>query len=212
MVNLTKAGENVSLTVKGYYEKKARIKQGVVVDIRNRFEQLTKQDGFISGLFNRITKQRKKCEKAIQNYSEDTVSFTKVQKTIKKYKNNQQAGLNLTNIAAYFSSSNAVAFASGTAAGASASAESIAIGVTTGAVTKLLLKIADRASNKIKGDAVKSTHIKEDVKCGVLSGILGTIRRIAPEEYKMPLDATIFSFNFLKKNWKKIREKISSGF
>ena len=109
------------------------------------------------------------CDKAIEDYKAGKISFEEAEAKINEYKNKQDSSLNLfSNIA-----TGTAAILAGTAVAATGGLAAIGVGAITGAVTKAGVKTADRATNKIEGDALDGKQIAKDALSGAVTGGIG---------------------------------------
>jgi len=118
-----------------------------------------------------------KCENAIEKFKNGEITYEEALKEIEKFDSKQDGSLELfSNIATGVA---AIAVASAAAAAIVASGGTAtplvlaAIGAGTGAVTKVGVKMTDRATNDLDGDALNGKQIAKDALSGAVTGGIG---------------------------------------
>ncbi len=162
-------------SVSDYYAVKSLVIQNK--KLRNMFEQMTNNDGFISSLGNKLTGGKGKCEQAIQNHAEGKIDFKKVMEKLKTYKTLQNISVNMpSSMVAASAAANVCSAASTDAVSTSGI---LAVSALTGAFIKIALKCLDRAGNKIKGDAFNKNKMAEDMISGSFVGLMPQAKLLA---------------------------------
>lgn len=120
---------------------------------------------------------KEKCEEFIEKYKNGEMSFEEAVNKIEEFDNKQESSLNLfSNIVTSFT-----AIAAGTAAAAAVIATggiltpvvaAALAGAGAGALTKAGFKLTDRATNKVKGDALDGKQIAKDCLSGAVTGAI----------------------------------------
>ncbi len=111
----------------------------------------------------------KKCEKAIENYKSGKISYEEADKIISEFSSKHSGFVNLAaNIATGVVA--VLAVGSAVATGGLSLAAAAGIGAAAGALTKTGIKFADRATNKVKGDALDAKQIAKDAVTGAVDG------------------------------------------
>ena len=143
--------------------------------LQNQLAEINASNGFIGEGWNDIKNgtglgiSSDDCEDAISLYKQGKISFEQAEAKINQYKAKQESSVNLfSNIA-----TGAAAILAGTAVVATGGLAALGVGALTGAATKAGLKTVDRATNKVKGDALDGKQIAKDALSGAVTGGIG---------------------------------------
>lgn len=181
MVEMTKVNnvhnnnQNSDVKPQQSEEKDVSIFAGDIDALQNQLDEVEANNGVIAeGIddfknFIKIGISSDDCDKAIEQFKDGKISFEQAEAKINEYKTKQDNNLNLfSNIA-----TGTAAILAGTAVIATGGLAAIGVGALTGAITKAGLKTVDRATNKIKGDALDSKQIAKDALSGAVTGGVG---------------------------------------
>lgn len=140
-----------------------------------QLQSVKDEQGIISSLWNgikcltNIGSSTEKCEKAIEQFKNGEISYEEASATIAEFQTKQASSVNIVaNIATGFAAVAAVGTAIAT--GGLSLVAGAAIGAAVGGVTKAGLKFIDRATNKVKGDALDGKQIAKDALSGAVDG------------------------------------------
>ena len=166
----------------------AEDKQGIVGSAWNSFKS-----------FIGIGSSTKKCENAISDFKEGKISYDEAKSIISDFDSKQDGSVNMfSNIATGIVVTGVIASAVATG-GLSLGVVAAAAGV--GGATKAGLKFADRATNKVKGDALDGKQIVKDGLSGAVEGVAtaatmgvgSAAKNVAGETAKSTLKSAIVS-------------------
>ncbi len=136
---------------------KAKENQGIIGKAWNGIKNIT-------GLGSSTNK----CEQAIENFKNGIITYDEAETIISNFSDKQDSSVNLAaNIATGITTTLVIGSAALTG-GLSLGVIAAAAGV--GAATKAGLKFADRATNKVEGDALDAKQIVKDSLSGAISG------------------------------------------
>ncbi len=136
---------------------------------------IKEKQGVVSSVWNSLKSfvgagtSTKKCEKAIEDFKSGKLSFEEAQSKISEFESKQESSVNMF--------SNIVSGIAVTAAVGSAIATgglSLAVvggSALLGGATKAGLKFADRATNRVKGDALNKKQLAKDGLSGAVEGV-----------------------------------------
>lgn len=140
-----------------------------------QLQSVKDEQGIISSLWNgikcltNIGSSTEKCEKAIEQFKNGEISYEEASATIAEFQTKQASSVNIVaNIATGFAAVAAVGTAIAT--GGLSLVAGAAIGAGVGGATKAGLKFIDRATNKVKGDALDGKQIAKDALSGAVDG------------------------------------------
>lgn len=166
----------------------AEDKQGIVGSAWNSFKS-----------FIGIGSSTKKCENAISDFKEGKISYDEAKSIISDFDSKQDGSVNMfSNLATGVVVAGVIASAVATG-GLSLGVVAAAAGV--GGATKAGLKFADRATNKVKGDALDGKQIVKDGLSGAVEGVAtaatmgigSAAKNVAGETAKSTLKSAIVS-------------------
>lgn len=166
----------------------AEDKQGIVGSAWNSFKS-----------FIGIGSNTKKCENAISDFKEGKISYDEAKSIISDFDSKQDGSVNMfSNLATGVVVAGVIASAVATG-GLSLGVVAAAAGV--GGATKAGLKFADRATNKVKGDALDGKQIVKDGLSGAVEGVAtaatmgigSAAKNVAGETAKSTLKSAIVS-------------------
>ena len=182
MVDISKIGiieqseyNNEALKAKQYNEEDKSIFESSSQALEDKLVAVKANNGIIADSwddfknFTGLGVSSNDCDKAIEDYKAGKITFEEAEAKINEYKTKQDSSLNLfSNIA-----TGTAAILAGTAVIATGGLAAIGVGAITGAVTKASIKTADRATNKIEGDALDAKQIAKDALSGAVTGGIG---------------------------------------
>lgn len=138
------------------------------------------EQGFIGKAWNGVKEtfdaglSESDCEDVVKKYKNGEVTFEEAINTIKDYHDKQSAMTDLfSNIATGIASIALVTAA--VAGGPIGWVTALALGAPVGAAVKTGIKMADRATNNIKGDEFDSKAITKDVISGAVTGMTSAV-------------------------------------
>ena len=115
-----------------------------------------------------------KCDKAIEKFKNGEISYEEALAEIENFDSKQNSGLNLfSNIATSFAAIGAASLAAAAIIASGGTATPLvlaAVGAGAGAATKAGVKLIDRATNKVEGDALDGKQIARDALSGAVTG------------------------------------------
>ena len=141
-------------------------------ELRKELEKVQDKQGFLGKLWNGIKKvtglgiSSNKAEEAIEKYENGEISYEEAKETVDSYESRQESGSSLL--------SNVIttcAVVAGVVLAPFTGGASLALGAGIGAVTKMGVKVVDRATNNVKGDALDGKQMLKDSASGAVSGI-----------------------------------------
>ena len=139
-----------------------------------KLETVNNEQGFISSIWNGIKcftglgSSSDKCEQAIEQFKNGEISYEEADSIISGFSEKQKSSVNLiANIATGLA---AVAVVGSAVMTGGLSLGVIAAAAGAGAATKAGLKFADRATNKVEGDALDGKQILKDSLSGAVDG------------------------------------------
>ena len=153
--------------VKNYYTRRESIRKSI--EIEHSFEKMKQEEGTISSFINKIFGQDKRCDMAIEAVAEgQNEAFNVGGKKINK----AQLQLCMYKLSQMGVSKMSELTSCSAAAGTYALTGDIYSAGAAGAVTNILIKGVDRATNKIPGDAFNKSKVLEDGISGCTCGII----------------------------------------
>lgn len=142
--------------------------------LETQLETVSDEQGIVSSLWNGIKcltgigSSTSKCEKAIEDFKNGKISYEEASSAISEFQEKQKNSVNLVSNIATGVATVAVLGSAVMTGGLSLGIIAAAAGV--GAATKAGLKFADRATNKVKGDALDGKQIAKDALSGAVDG------------------------------------------
>lgn len=142
--------------------------------LQTQLETVSEEQGIISSLWNGlkcltgIGSSTSKCEKLIEDFENGKISYEEASSAISEFQEKQKNSVNLVSNIATGVATVAVLGSAVMTGGLSLGIVAAAAGV--GAATKAGLKFADRATNKVKGDALDGKQIAKDALSGAVDG------------------------------------------
>ncbi len=139
-----------------------------------KLESVNNQQGAISSLWNGIKcltglgSSSDKCEQAIENFKNGEITYEEADSIISSFSEKQKSSVNLISNIATGLASVAIVGSAVMTGGLSLGVVAAAAGV--GAATKAGIKFADRATNKVQGDALDGKQILKDSLSGAVDG------------------------------------------
>lgn len=145
-----------------------------VSSLESKLAGIKDEQGAISSAWNSlkcltgIGSSTKKCEQAIQDFKAGKITYEEADTIISEFSTKQKSSVNLVaNIATGVA---AVAVVASAVATGGLSLGVIAAGAAVGGATKAGIKFADRATNKVEGDALDGKQIAKDALSGAVDG------------------------------------------
>lgn len=145
-----------------------------VSSLESKLASVKDEQGAISSAWNSlkcltgIGSSTKKCEQAIQDFKSGKITYEEADTIISEFSTKQKSSVNLVaNIATGVA---AVAVVASAVATGGLSLGVIAAGAAVGGATKAGIKFADRATNKVEGDALDGKQIAKDALSGAVDG------------------------------------------
>lgn len=142
--------------------------------LTSKLNDVKNEQGAISSAWNSlkcltgIGSSTKKCEQAIQDFKNGKITYEEADNIISEFSTKQKNSVNfVANIATGIA---AVAVVASAVATGGLSLGIIAAGAAVGAATKAGIKFADRATNKVEGDALDAKQIAKDALSGAVDG------------------------------------------
>lgn len=146
-----------------------------IQSLESKLSSVKDEQGAISSAWNAIKcftglgSSTDKCEQAISDFKNGKITYEEADSIISEFSTKQQNSVNLAaNIATGIVAVAAVGTA--VATGGLSLVAGAAIGAGVGAATKAGLKFADRATNKVEGDALDAKQITKDALSGAVDG------------------------------------------
>lgn len=146
-----------------------------VQSLESKLSTVKDEQGAISSAWNAIKcftglgSSTNKCEQAIEDFKNGKITYEEADTIISEFSTKQENSVNLiSNIATGITA--VVAVGTAVATGGLSLVAGAAIGAGVGAATKAGLKFADRATNKVKGDALDAKQITKDALSGAVDG------------------------------------------
>jgi len=143
-------------------------------NLETKLSEIQDKQGIISSAWNGlkcitgIGSSTKKCEKAIEDFKTGKITYEEAESIITQFETKQENSVNLAaNIATGIA---AVAVVGSAVVTGGLSLGVIAAAAGVGAATKAGLKFADRATNKLKGDALDGKQLAKDALSGAVDG------------------------------------------
>lgn len=158
----------------GSYESNNVDMESQVSSLESKLQGVKDEQGAISSAWNSlkcltgIGSSTKKCEQAIQDFKAGKITYEEADTIISGFSTKQKSSVNLVaNIATGVA---AVAVVASAVATGGLSLGVIAAGAAVGGATKAGIKFADRATNKVEGDALDGKQIAKDALSGAVDG------------------------------------------
>ena len=151
-------------------------KQDQTTGLEEQLESVKNEQGIISNIWNGIKcltgigSSTNKCEKAIEDFKSGKISYEEASSIISGFQTKQKSSVNLVSNIATGIAAVAVVGSAVMTGGLSLGVVAAAAGV--GAATKAGLKFADRATNKVEGDALDGKQIAKDALSGAVDGAI----------------------------------------
>ncbi len=145
-----------------------------IANLEAQLANVEAEQGFIGSLWNglknltNIGSSSEKCQKAIDDFKNGDISYDEASAIISEFQTKQQNSVNLVSNIATGVAVVAVMGSAVLTGGLSLGVVAAAAGV--GAATKAGLKFADRATNKVEGDALDAKQITKDALSGAVDG------------------------------------------
>jgi hypothetical protein len=142
--------------------------------LETQLEEVKNEQGIISSAWNAVKSftglgtSTKKCEQAIEDFKNGTITYDEASNIISKFQTKQESSVNLVSNIVTGVASVAVVGSAVATGGLSLGVIAAAAGV--GAATKTGLKFIDRATNKVEGDALDGKQLAKDALSGALDG------------------------------------------
>lgn len=145
-----------------------------ISDLEEKLSNVRDEQGAVSSIWNGlkcltgIGSSTNKCEQAIQDFKNNKITYEEADTIISEFSTKQKNSVNLiANIATGIA---AVAVVASAVATGGVSLGVIAAGAAVGGATKAGIKFADRATNKVEGDALDGKQITKDALSGAVDG------------------------------------------
>ena len=145
-----------------------------VQNLEAKLESVQNEQGLISSIWNGIKcftglgSSSDKCEQAIEQFKNGEITYEEADSIISGFSDKQKSSVNL--IANIATGLTAVAVVGSAVMTGGLSLGVIAVAAGAGAATKAGLKFADRATNKVEGDALDGKQILKDSLSGAVDG------------------------------------------
>lgn len=147
-----------------------------ITSLEAQLQSVKDEQGVISNIWNGIKcltgigSSTNKCEKAIEDFKNGSISYEEASTIISEFQTKQKNSVNLVSNIATGVAAVAVVGSAVMTGGLSLGVVAAAAGV--GAATKAGLKFADRATNKVEGDALDGKQIAKDALSGAVDGAI----------------------------------------
>ena len=147
-----------------------------ITSLEAQLQSVKDEQGAISNIWNGIKcltgigSSTNKCEKAIEDFKNGSISYEEASTIISEFQTKQKNSVNLVSNIATGVAAVAVVGSAVMTGGLSLGVIGAAAGV--GAATKAGLKFADRATNKVEGDALDGKQIAKDALSGAVDGAI----------------------------------------
>ena len=147
-----------------------------VASLEAQLQSVKNEQGIISNIWNGIKcatgigSSTNKCEKAIEDFKNGSISYEEASTIISEFQTKQKNSVNLVSNIATGVAAVAVVGSAVMTGGLSLGVIGAAAGF--GAATKAGLKFADRATNKVEGDALDGKQIAKDALSGAVDGAI----------------------------------------
>ncbi len=157
-----------------YAEMTAPSVEEQIVSLEAQLANVESEQGVIGSLWNGLKNltgigaSSEKCQKAIDDFKNGDISYEEASAIISDFQAKQQNSVNLVSNIATGVAVVAVVGSAVLTGGLSLGVVAAATGV--GAATKAGLKFADRATNKVEGDALDAKQIAKDALSGAVDG------------------------------------------
>ena len=145
-----------------------------IASLEAQLKAVEDEQGFIGSLWNgiknitNIGSSSEKCQKAIEDFKNGEITYDEASSIISEFQSKQKNSVNLVSNIATGVAVVAVVGSAVMTGGLSLGVIGAAAGV--GAATKAGLKLADRATNKVEGDALDGKQIAKDALSGAVDG------------------------------------------
>ncbi len=179
------SNDNVSIFNSNSFNSSDSIDDSAILELEERLDAVEDKQGFITGAWDdlkgalNLGTSSEKCEDTIDKFKNGEISYEEAMAEIEKFDTKQQSSLDLfsniaTGVAAVVAATAAAAaiVASG---GTATPLVLAAVGAGTGAVTKVGVKAADRATNEVKKDTLDGKQIAKDALSGGVTGTIGAL-------------------------------------
>lgn len=146
-------------------------KINLVENLREEFQNVQDEQGIIGKAWNGLKNlvgigvSSNKVENKIEQYENGEITYDEALEYIETYETKQEGGVNLITNLASGAATAGLAFATG-------GFGALAAGAVIGGAAKAGLKTADRATNKVEGDALDAKQIAKDTMTGAVDGVL----------------------------------------
>ena len=144
-----------------------------------RFAQIKDKQGILGNIWNGVKEitgsgiSKSKCESVLEQYKQGYISFDEALEYIESFDRKQN---NMTDLESNIATGiGAIAVATCLASGPMGWIAALTFGAPVGAVLKPLIKIFDRATNKVKNDELNAKQIMKDTISGAMVGATSAV-------------------------------------